>query len=209
MFEIQNLKFKKILDIPSLTLDKSVNCIVGASGSGKTTLLRLLNRLYEPDSGEIKYNNIPIKQTDPVLLRRKIVMLGQTPILYEGNLADNLQAGLRFSEKNDTSESTMLSVLKKVGLEQELTSYCDKLSGGEQQRLCLARVLLLDAETYLMDEPSASLDKQTEFFMIQNLARHVQENNKQLILVTHSEQVSEMFPGCIIQLDHGRLKEEI
>lgn len=205
MFVIENLKYKKILDIPSLRIDKTITCIVGPSGSGKTTLLRHLNRFCEPDTGEIYYNQIPITEILPVELRRKVVMLGQTPVLYSGTVADNLQIGLYFSQRAKAPDSELRKVLKQVGLFQSLDSGCDKLSGGERQRLCLARVMLMDAETYLVDEPSAALDKETEYAMIQNLADFVWENGKQMILVSHSDQVADMFPEGRIALSKGQL----
>lgn len=77
-----------------LVLDHPITCIVGASGSGKTTLLRHLNKLYVPDTGEIVYNSAPLSSIDPVELRRRVVLLGQTPIIYDGTVGDNLKAGL-------------------------------------------------------------------------------------------------------------------
>lgn len=98
MFEIKNLKYKDILDIEELTLAQAVVCFMGPSGSGKTTLLRHLNRLKEPDSGEIFYHNKNIKTINPVELRRKVVILGQTFVIYEGTIADNLQIGASFAQ---------------------------------------------------------------------------------------------------------------
>lgn len=98
LFTIQNLKFRSVLDITQLTLEKPVVCLVGASGSGKTTLLRHLNRLNEPDSGQIFYNGVDLKAIDPIELRRKVVMLGQTPVIYDGTILDNLQIGARFAK---------------------------------------------------------------------------------------------------------------
>lgn len=207
MFELKNLKFKDILDIPSLVLDRPVVCLMGPSGSGKTTLLRHLNRLNEPDEGTILYNGQTLSAMDPVTLRRSVVMLGQTPVIYDGTVADNLQVGLRFSERIPASRTAMEAALERVGLAQPLDGFCDKLSGGEKQRLCLARVMLMEAETYLMDEPSAALDRETEHFMIGNLAAFARERGSQLILVSHSPQVAGMFPDGIITLEKGRVKE--
>lgn len=204
MFEISGLKFKHILNIGHLTLDHPITCIVGASGSGKTTLLRHLNKLYTPEAGEIRYNGEPLSDMDPVALRRRVVMLGQTPILYDGTVGDNLQIGLKFAQKSAASEGQLKGVLERVGLAKSPDSWCDKLSGGEKGRLCLARILLMDSETYLLDEPSAALDKETEEFVIGHLADFVRERGKSLIIVTHSEQVSGRFPGSVVRIAQGR-----
>jgi len=205
MFELINIKFKNILDIPSLSINEPITCIVGTSGSGKTTLLRMLNCLTMPDSGTILYNDQDVSKMDAINLRRKVVMLGQTPVIYSGSIEDNLQIGLEFSKKLPASNNVMKEVLKRVELNKQLTDKCSNLSGGEKQRLCLARVMLLNADAYLLDEPSAALDKETEQFIIENFVKFVLENNKQLIMVTHSEQIAEKFPDSIIRIEKGKV----
>lgn len=207
MFKLTNIKFKNILDIPSLVINKPITCIVGSSGSGKTTLLRMLNCLNLPDSGTIVYNGQELSKTDTIKLRRRVVMLGQTPVIYSGTIEDNLQIGLEFSKRLPASRSAMKEVLERVELNKPLTDNCANLSGGEKQRLCLARVMLMDADTYLLDEPSAALDKETELFIIDNFTKFVLENNKELIMVTHSEQIAEKFPDSIIRIEKGIVTE--
>lgn len=207
MFEIKNLKFKSILDIPYLQINKPISCIIGPSGSGKTTLLRMLNSLNIPDEGTIFYNNQDISKMDTVKLRRKIVMLGQTPVIYSGSIEDNLQIGLEFSKKLPASKNTLRETLKRVELDKELSEGCSNLSGGERQRLCLARVMLMDADTYLLDEPSAALDKETEEFIIDNFSRFVLENKKELIMITHSEHIAQKFLESIIRIENGKVTE--
>ena len=207
MFEIQSMKFKDIIDIPHLYINKTITCIVGSSGSGKTTLLRMLNSLNVPDVGTILYNDQDISKMDTIKLRRQVVMLGQTPVIYNGSIEDNLQIGLEFSKKLPASKSTMKEILERVELNKQLTDRCSNLSGGEKQRLCLARVMLMDADTYLLDEPSAALDKETEQFIIENFSKFVLENKKQLIMVTHSEQIAEKFPDSIIRIEKGEVME--
>lgn len=206
-FEVKNLRFKGILDIPSLKIDKPITCIVGSSGSGKTTLLRMLNRLNAPDQGTIFYNGQDIASLDTVKLRREVVMLGQTPVIYRGTVEDNLQIGRQFSQKPPASVAAMQESLAWVELDKPLASSCHTLSGGEKQRLCLARVMLMDAAVYLLDEPSSALDKNTEQFIIDNLAKFVIDKNKQLILITHSEQIAQKFPECIVRIEHGQVME--
>ncbi|MEG0744204.1 MAG: ABC transporter ATP-binding protein [Erysipelotrichaceae bacterium] len=203
MFEIKNLKFKDILKIDHLIMDRSITCLVGTSGSGKTTLLKMLNRLYDAEQGEIFYNHKNIKDISPIQLRRQVIMLGQTPIIYPGTIEDNLQIGLIFSEKKLADKETLKRYLEKVNLDKELEDSCSKLSGGEKQRLCLARVMLMNGDVYLLDEPSSSLDKETELFMIQNLIEFVLEKNKTLIMVTHSSEIANAYPNSIMKLIQG------
>jgi len=205
MFEIKDLKFKQILDIPSLKIEQQITCIVGSSGSGKTTLLRMLNRLNAPDKGSVLYNGIDISTMNAVQLRRSVVMLGQSPIIYSGDIQDNLQIGLEFSQKPPASDETLNESLVHVGLQKTLDDSCGTLSGGEKQRLCLARVMLMNADTYLLDEPSSALDKETEHFIIQNLADFAKKFDKQLIMVTHSENIAQEFKDSVIRLENGKV----
>ena len=206
MFEIQGLTFKHILNIDHLVLDRPITCVVGASGSGKTTLLRHLNRLCVPDGGEIFYKGEPLSAMDAVALRRRVVMLGQTPVIYDGTVGDNLQMGLSFAQKSPAGDEALKRVLAQVGLSKGPGDWCDKLSGGEKARLCLGRILLMDAETYLLDEPSAALDKETEDFVISRLTDFVRQRGKSLIIVTHSEQVSGRFAGSVVRMSQGRAR---
>ena len=130
-------------------------------------------------------------------------MLGQNPVIYGGSLEENLQIGLRFSEKLPASRDRLLNALEQVKLDKPLDDPCLSLSGGEKQRLCLARVMLMDAEVYLLDEPSAALDKETEHFIITNLADFVIREKKELIMVTHSEEVSGLYPEGTIRIENG------
>src|SRR5699024_6756973 len=141
---------------------------VGQSGSGKSTLLRLLNNLISPDAGKIHYQDESLHKIDPVLLRRKITMVAQTPVIFDGTVRDNLLIGLRFSEKEPVTDQIMVRMLKTMKLDKKLETDAADLSGGEKQRLALARVMLLDAEVFLLDEPSSALDDTTAKEVIQS-----------------------------------------
>ena len=203
MFEIENLTFKHILHMDHLCIDRQITCITGPSGSGKTTFLRMLNRLNDPDDGRILWNGNDIAQMDATKLRRKVVMLKQTPVVYTGTIEDNLQIGLQFSKRPLAKQEKLKEYLKNVQLDKQLNDSVAKLSGGEKQRLCLARIMLMDADVYLLDEPSSALDKETENFVIENMVQFVKENNKMLIMVTHSPAIAELYPESILEIKDG------
>ena len=207
MFELEHLKFKDILDIKALKITRPVSCIVGASGSGKTTLLRMFNRMNVPDEGIVYYEGRDIENWDAVKLRREVVMLGQNPIIYSGSVEDNLQIGRMYSEKPLATKEALREIMERVELDKPLADGCRNFSGGEKQRLCLARVMLMDAPVYLLDEPSAALDAQTEKFIIDNFIDFVQRKKKQLIMITHSERLADSLEDSIIRLDKGRVTE--
>lgn len=101
MFDLDKVRYKNILSVNSLCIPAGkVTCIIGESGGGKTTLLRLLNKLISPDTGEIRFHGVPLPQINAVMLRRKVAMLSQEPVIFPGTVRENLLAGLRFSESH-------------------------------------------------------------------------------------------------------------
>ncbi|MDF2616562.1 MAG: ABC-type transport system involved in cytochrome bd biosynthesis, ATpase and permease component [Sedimentibacter sp.] len=207
MFILKNVKYKNILDINNLEIKENLTaCIVGESGSGKTTLLRLLNKMISCDSGEIYYNNKPLSGIDSVILRRSVVMLPQSPAIFKGTVRDNLLMGLNFSEKPAVSDEILKITLKTVKLNKDINDNADKLSGGEKQRLALGRILIMNPDVLLLDEPSSALDEDTENIIIEALVDFSRKNKKTLVMVTHSKSVAERFSDEIITIENGKLK---
>lgn len=206
MFSLKNVKYKDILQIDDLVIeDYKVTCIVGESGSGKTTFMRLLNKLISCDSGKILYNNQDISNIDSIQLRRNIVMLPQTPTIFPGDIKENLLIGLKFSEKPLVDDDKLCDVLKFVNLNKNLNDDSDSLSGGEKQRLALGRVILLDPDVFLLDEPSSALDEETENVIIEKLISYTKSTKKTLIMVTHSKKIAQTYSDNIIQIHDGRI----
>lgn len=209
MFYLENVQYKDILDIPKLIIPANkVTCIVGESGSGKTTLLKLLNKMISCTAGEIYYNNQAISQINSIELRRKIIMLSQTPAIFPGTIKENLLMGLKFSEKAPVDDERALEVLNMVHLNKPLEITPQNLSGGEKQRLALARVILMNPPVFLLDEPSSALDEKTEKIMIEQLVQHTQQNNKTLIMVTHSKEIAQSYANNIIEIEAGKILKQ-
>jgi putative ABC transport system ATP-binding protein len=207
MFVLKNVKYKNILDINNLEIKENLTtCIVGESGSGKTTLLRLLNKMISCDSGEIYYNNKPLSEIDSVILRRSVIMLPQSPAIFKGTVRDNLLMGLNFSEKPAVSDEILKITLNTVKLNKDINDNADKLSGGEKQRLALGRILIMNPDVLLLDEPSSALDEDTENIIIEALVDFSRKNQKTLVMVTHSKSVAERFSDEIITIEKGKLK---
>lgn len=206
MFILKGVKYKNILDIKLLNIKKNkVTCIIGESGSGKTTLLKLLNKLISCDSGEIFYHHQLLNDINTIELRRNIVMLPQSPAIFNGSIRDNLLIGLKFSEKQIVSDDKLFEVLNLVKLNKKLDEDAQKLSGGEKQRTALGRVILMKPEVLLLDEPSSALDEDTEHMIIDSLVNYTKENNKTLIMVTHSKKVASHFADEIIEIRKGTI----
>lgn len=206
MFELKNIKFLDVLDIKHLYIEEAkLTVIVGPSGSGKSTLLKMLNKMISPDSGQILFKGEDISNMDPVKLRRQVPMLSQDVIRYPGTIRDNLAIGLRFQEKDCPSDDILKSALKDVGLDKSLDTSMQDLSGGESQRVAIARLALLDTEVYLLDEPSSALDNETEDFVIKTFVENIR--GKTLVYVTHSEKLAEKYADNVIKIVGGKVDE--
>lgn len=207
LFSGKDVKFKSILDIECFEIEeKKITCIVGESGGGKTTFLKLFNKMISPTSGEVYYYDTPLNKIDSVSHRKKVVMLSQKPYIFEKTILDNFKKLTEFNDLELDLEKAK-KLLKDVSLKKELEVDASKLSGGEAQRLALARAMYLDSDVILLDEPSSALDDETEKIVIEMICNYVKENSKSLIMVTHSKKVAKTYADIIYTIDKGKIKE--
>jgi len=207
LFSGKDVKFKSILDIECFEIEeKKITCIVGESGGGKTTFLKLFNKMISPTSGEVYYYDTPLSKIDSVSHRKKVVMLSQKPYIFEKTILDNFKKLTEFNDLELDLEKAK-KLLKDVSLKKELEVDASKLSGGEAQRLALARAMYLDSDVILLDEPSSALDDETEKIVIEMICNYVKENSKSLIMVTHSKKVAKTYADIIYTIDKGKIKE--
>jgi len=208
MFTLSGIKYRDVLDIKKLVIKKgTITCIIGKSGSGKTTLLRLLNNMISANEGTLKYNGQNICEYEPLSLRREILMLPQNPVIFPETIRDNFIKTLEYTEKEFLNDRTYENLLTKVNLNKNLDTSTENLSGGEKQRLALARILLLKPKILLLDEPSSALDTTTEEFIIKMLVDYIKEKNRTLVMVTHSQAVADKYGEIIITLKDGKFEK--
>lgn len=208
LFRLEEVDYREILHISELAIpEQKISCVFGESGSGKTTFLKLLNNLITPDKGKVFFYGRDVAEIDPIQLRARVVMLPQQPVIFSGNVADNLQIGLGFSHKPLASEARLKELLDFVQLAKGLNQPVDSLSGGEKQRLALARVLAMEPEVLLLDEPSSALDEETERLVLDRVTKFALQNDRSVIMVTHSREVVERYAQNRIHLTGGTVKE--
>ena len=146
-----------------LTLDLprgGITALVGPSGAGKTSLIRLLNRLDDPTRGEVAFDGRPITDYPVAALRRRVGFVFQAPAMFPGTVADNLRTAVELGGAGAAADAPPAErVLAAVELSPDYASrVAERLSGGEQQRVSLARALMTHPEVLLLDEPTSALD---------------------------------------------------
>jgi putative ABC transport system ATP-binding protein len=178
--------------------------LVGPSGSGKSSLLRLLNRLDEPTHGTVFLEDQDYRQIAPQELRRRIGMVTQRPFLFPGDIAANLRFGP--AQRGETlPDSEIASLLERVGLPGFAARNVANLSGGEQQRVSLARALANRPEILLLDEPTSALDEQAKTG-VEDLVRNlVSADGYTFVLVTHDREQARRVCDRVAIIEAGRL----
>jgi putative ABC transport system ATP-binding protein len=178
--------------------------IVGASGSGKSSLLRLLNRLDEPTSGTVFLDGQDYRQFSPRELRRRVGMVTQRPFLFPGNVAGNIRFG-PLQRGEVVADEDISRLLERVGLPGFTAREVTNLSGGEQQRVSLARALANRPQILLLDEPTSALDEQAKMGVEQLICSLVKDTSLTCVMVTHDRDQARRMCDRVALLETGRL----
>ncbi|MGA8491814.1 MAG: ATP-binding cassette domain-containing protein [Terriglobales bacterium] len=183
---------------------REVLAIVGPSGSGKTSLLRLLNRLDEPTSGTVYVEGTDYRQIAPRTLRRKLGLVNQRPYLFPGTVEQNLQFGpLQHGES--LSQDSIEQLLTRVGLKGYAGRDVANLSGGEAQRVSVARTLANSPVVLLLDEPTSALDETSKQDVESSIQNVVNEQGLTCILVTHDTAQAARLAARAVLIEGGRI----
>lgn len=176
--------------------------VVGRSGAGKSTLLRLLNRLAEPTSGRILLHGRPLPEVDVLALRRRVGLVAQTPVLLTDRVIDDLRVG-----RGDLGEEQAAALLERAGLPAVMLGRATAgLSGGEAQRVCLARALAVQPEVLLADEPASALDPASAA-AVEAAVTGLVASGTAVVLVSHDAAQARRLADEVLVLDRGRLIE--
>ena len=178
-----------------------VTVLAGPSGAGKSTLLRLLNRLDDPVAGEVRWRGRALTEWSPTDLRRQVAMVFQRAPIFPGTVLDNLRVAVA-----DVAVDRAGHVLEHVGLNAELLDQAaDSLSGGEAQRMCVARALLTDPAVLLADEPTAALDRAART-TVEDLGRMLADTGVAVIWVSHDTDQLRRLADHVIVLADGAVR---
>lgn len=192
MIQIRGLlvqhKKRDVLRVESLDIQSGETLtVVGPNGAGKSTLLLTLARLLKPAQGDILYEGKSLNQWDELEYRRRISFVFQIPLLMDMTVEQNVALGLKFrgTPKEETRERTW-NWMKQLGVASLAKRRAGQLSGGEAQRVSLARAFVLEPELLLLDEPFAALDPPTHAKLLEDLSTILKQDHRTAVFVTHN-----------------------
>jgi polar amino acid transport system ATP-binding protein len=217
LIQVQNLgkKFGEMEVLKDISVDiykGDVVCVIGPSGSGKSTFLRCLNRLEEPTSGHILFEDVDIvdKKTNIDKHRQKMGMVFQQFNLFPHmTILKNLTlAPIKLQGRSaKEAEEQALKLLEKVGLKDRAGSYPNQLSGGQKQRIAIVRALCMNPDVMLFDEPTSALDPEMVGEVL-NVMRELAEEKMTMVVVTHEMGFAKEVGTRVMFMDGGYFLEE-
>jgi len=189
-------------------MEKEILTILGPNGSGKTTMLKIMASIDEPTSGEVFFDGEKINNSNKNQARKKSTMVFQRTTLFNTSVYKNVAYGLNLRKysKKETNER-IRNVLRLVKLEGYETRLARRLSGGEKQRVSLARALVLDTELLLLDEPTANLDPENVSIIEETVTHVNQERNTTVVMSTHNIFQAQRITGKAALLLRGKITE--
>jgi ATP-binding cassette subfamily B protein len=185
--------------------------IVGPSGAGKSTIFHLILRFYDPTSGTISFDGVPIAELDPLALRRHIALVPQDTVIFAASVADNIRFGRPDANDADVKRAAELALASEFinrlpqGFETPVGERGVTLSGGQRQRIAIARAILRNAPLLLLDEATSSLDAESET-LVQAALERLMEHRTTLVIAHRLATV--LSCDRILVMDNGRIVEE-
>jgi len=199
---------RTVLAIDDLALQQGkLYTLTGPNGAGKTTLLTLLALLTPPSAGVLRYAGEPVRWTNAALLplRRQVTLLHQSPYLFDGSVFANVAFGLKLRGiRGNGKQRRVEQALELVGLPDFGHRRARELSGGEAQRVAMARALALEPRVLLLDEPLANVDRTTSEFL-EGVIAALPERGTTVIMTTHDPEHPDRLGGELIHLVDGEL----
>lgn len=187
--------------------------LIGASGSGKSTLIKLLYREEKPTKGEVYIGGINVAKLlnrKVYKLRRKLGIVFQDyKLLPKMNVYENVAVALEiYGLKEKEIRKKVLKALEQVGLKDRIRSYPDQLSGGEQQRVSIARAIVNNPKVLICDEPTGNLDPETSLGIMKVIEQINKEMETTIIMATHDKEMVNKFKKRVIVIDKGMIVQD-
>lgn len=207
---ILNKEKHKILDIDNFSLARNETIVlIGPNGAGKSTLLQVLMLLQQPTDGDFYFKGKKVKWKESLSYRRRMAMVFQESLLLDTTVYNNVAFGMKFrgvpkKQINERIEKWLI----KLGIEHLSSRSARKLSGGESQRVSIARALAIEPEVIFLDEPFAALDEPTRNVLIADLADILKITNVSCIIVTHNYLEIPALADKVVVMEEGKIIQE-
>lgn len=215
MLEIKNLSYwysnnKKVLDDISFTVENScILSLLGSNGTGKTTLLKSINNIISPKSGEVLIDGINVSSLTP---SKRAKLIGYVPqynnSVFPITVIDAVMMGrMGFCNKNITSDDKdiVFDIIEKMELSEFAFKYINEMSGGERQRVFIARALAQEPKVIILDEPTSSLDMKNQLLTLEIIAKISKEKELSVIMSIHDLNLASLFSDKILVLNKGNI----
>lgn len=187
---------QQVLNIEEMEIGNGITCIMGQNGSGKSTLLNILSGQLDYEEGLIRYDNRFYDKS----LAGSITLVQQKPYLFNRSVYDNIAYPLKIRGCSHTVIQEKVNIMMDRLLIKELKSkYAVSLSGGEAQKVALARAMIFEPYLLMLDEPTSNIDEET-MALIENIILNYVDNKKTVIMVTHNQNQARKLTNCIIRL---------
>ena len=211
LMEVNNLRLEAnqqtILEVDRLTLfPGQVLGVMGPNGAGKTSLLLVLASLIPPTSGTIKYRGEELARIDLVHWRRRTAMVFQEPLLLNTTVQENVATGLKIRGVPSSEQKTRIAEwMNRLKIDHLAQRSVRNLSGGEAQRVSLARALVLEPEILFLDEPFSALDQTTRESLLEEIGMILETTRTTTVFVTHRQSEAHALADTICHLENGRI----
>ncbi|NCB62334.1 MAG: ATP-binding cassette domain-containing protein [Clostridia bacterium] len=190
----EDVVFRNLIRYPSIQVAEGAAAfITGPSGCGKSTLLRLFNGTYSPDAGTVSYEGSNILWLNPIDLRREILLAGQAAYLFPGTIRDNFRFYAQYRDEAPAAAEKMAESLALCQVPFGPDDCCDKMSGGEKQRVFLAICLSFTPKVLMLDEPTSALDTRTADALMSAVKAHCGGHGVTLLVVSHDSALAERY----------------
>ncbi len=212
LYHLKHVKFsyakKTVLDIAQLSIaTHKITALQGENGAGKSTLLKLLSFMEMPQQGRIFFGGKTYAKNSLQTLRKQVVLVAQKPYFLRGTVFDNVMLGLKFRTiPMHSAKNQVIEAVEQVGLSEFLNRPVAGLSGGEAQKVALARAIALQPEVLLLDEPFSHLDQSSMQNLRQIIADYSLRDERTVIFSTHDELHAENLAAEVIHLNSGKIK---
>ncbi|MDX1519282.1 MAG: ATP-binding cassette domain-containing protein [Gammaproteobacteria bacterium] len=211
VYELEQVRFAydraPVLDINSFNIvPGSITAIIGANGSGKTTLLNMLAMLLLPDSGTLRFQGKDVRSENFSRLRKHIGYVQQKPYLLNMPVRENIELGMRFRHVSGSERHARCDrIMDRLGITHLADRHSGDLSGGEVQKVAIARALVLEPEVLILDEPFTHLDRHAVAFFESLIRQLRSEQEKTIILSSHDQVAAQLLSDDIYSMVHGQL----